>query len=176
MNKVIKMAAAAAAISAFGTMASAVTTVSAGEDIIEQGLLTAPDGTVQFDFVASGDFFIPGFGLSAIGNSGGADINKIMVSFIPELAEPVMLSATGEIGNGQTFGGGLSTGFSVEDGDTFSVLFAVADGESVARNVGVQVAILPEAIAPIPVPAAGGLLLAALAAGGVVARRKKKAD
>lgn len=175
MNKVFKMAAAAAALSAFGTMASAVTTVNAGDDIIEQGVVTAPDGSVQFDFVAGEDFTIPGFSLSAVGNSGGADISKIMVSFVPDTGDSTLLTTSGTIGDAG-FGGGTLLGFSVNEGDTWSILFEVADGQSVARNVGVQVSFLPEEIAPIPLPAAGGLLLAAVAAGGVVGRRKKKAD
>lgn len=175
MNKVIKMAAAAAALSAFGTMASAVTTVNAGDDVIEQDIVTAPDGSVQFDFVADQDFSIPGFSLSAVGNSGGADISKIMVSFVPSNGDSTLLTTSGTIGDAG-FGGGTLTGFSVNEGDTWSILFEVADGQSVNRNVGVQVSFSPDAIAPIPLPAAGGLLLAAVAAGGVVGRRKKKAD
>lgn len=175
MNKVIQMAAAAAALSTLGTMASAVTTVNAGKDIVELGTVTAPDGSVQIDFVAEQDLTIPGFSLSAVGNSGGSDINKIMVSFVPSNGDSTLLTTTGTIG-GTSFGGGTLTGFSVSEGDTWSILFEVNDGEAVARDVGVQVSFLPEDIAPIPLPAAGGLLVAALAAGGVVARRKKKAD
>lgn len=57
-----------------------------------------------------------------------------------------------------------------------SFLFEVNDGGSVARKVGIELSFQQEELAPIPLPATGGLLLADLAAGGVVARRKKKAD
>lgn len=170
MNKVIKMTAAAAAFSMAGTAAFAVTDVSIGDDVIEQGIVTAPDGSVQFDFVANEDFTIPGFSLSAVGNSGGTDIGKISVSFVPSNGDDTLLTTTGTIGDAG-FGGGTLDGFNVAAGDTWSILFDVADGEEVARNVGVQLSFSP--VAPIPLPAAGGLLLAALAAGGVVARRKK---
>lgn len=175
MSTVIKMAAAAAALSAFGTMASAVTTVSAGDALIEQGTVTAPNVSVQFDFVAGQDLTIPGFTLGAAGSSGGADINKIMASFVPENGNSTLLTTSGTIAN-TGWGGGTLLGFSVNEGDTWSILFQVVDGQSVANDVGVQLAFSPEAIAPIPLPAAGSLLLAAVAAGGVVARRKKKAD
>ena len=178
MNKVIKMAAVAATLSAFGTMASAVTTVNAGFPPVLDvgGIVAAPNGSAQFDYVAAEDLMISSFSFSAVGNSGGADIDKIMVSFIPdEKSAPVMLTAVGELG-GQTFGGGLANGFSVAEGETWSILFSVEDGQSLASDVGVQLAFSAEELAPIPLPAAGGLLLAALAAGGVVGRRKKKAD
>ena len=180
MNKVIKMAAVAATLSAFGTMASAVTTVFPGDSADlgdNDAVIAAPNGSAQFDFVAGGDLMISGFGFSALGSSGGADIDKIMVSFIPEeKSAPVQLMAFGELGSGQTFGGGLANGFSVAEGETWSILFSVEDGQSLASAVDVQYTFNTAELAPIPLPAAGGLLLAALAAGGVVGRRKKKAD
>lgn len=175
MSKSMKIAAAAAALSAFATMASAVTTINAGDDIIEQGIVTAPNGTVQFDFVAGQDLTIPGFSLAAVGNSGGADIDKIMVSFVPENGKSTLLTSSGKIGD-TAWGGGTMLGFSVNEGDSWSILFQVANGQSVKRDVGVELAFLPEAVAPVPLPAAGVLLLAAVAAGGVVGRRKKKVD
>lgn len=175
MNKAMRIAVAAAALSAFGTTASAVTTVSAGADIIEQGIVTAPDGSVQFDFIAGQDLSISGFSLGAVGDSDGTDINKIMVGLAPSTGESALLTTSGTIGEA-SFGGGTLLGFSVSEGDTWSILFQVANGESVARNVGVQLAFSPEAVTPIPLPAAGSLLLGALVAGSVVVRRKKKAD
>ena len=184
MNKIIKTAAAAAALSAFATMASAVTTVvSTGERqffpseslLASERILTAPDGFVQFDFAAGEDLSIAEFDLAAVGNSGGADIDKIIVSFGSSDGESTLLTTSGMTGS-TALGGGTLAGFSVSEGDTWSILFRVADGQSLTRNVGVQVSFSPEAIAPVPLPAAGGLLLAAVAAGGVVGRRKKKAD
>lgn len=173
MNRAMKMTAAAVALSAIGTTASAVTTVSAGDDIIEQGVISAPDGSAQFDFVAGEDLTIPGFSLAAIGNSGGADINKITVSFMPPNDDSTLLTAEGAIGN-TGWGGGTLLGFSVSEGDTWSILFQVADGESLANNIGAHLAFSPVEITAIPLPAGGSLLLAALAVGGVAAYRKKK--
>lgn len=95
MNNFIQMTAAAAALSTVGTIAAAATTVRAGSDVIELGTVTATGGSARFDFVAGEDLAIPGFSLSALGNSGGADIDKIMVSLVPSNGDSTLLTTTG---------------------------------------------------------------------------------
>ncbi|PZX16471.1 putative secreted protein with PEP-CTERM sorting signal [Palleronia aestuarii] len=178
----LKMAAAVLACSA--GMASAATVINPGDEVLSVGgIVTAGNGSsFQYDYQVSDDLFVREFALSAVGFNGGDDIEKIIASLThgggSSVTLEAMLNPDTDAGQGRvTFGGQFLNGMSFVSGDTFSILFRVADGKTTTSNVGVQTSFTAvDAPAPVPVPAAGALLLTALLSGGVVARRKKKAD
>ena len=171
----LKTAAVAGALTVASlTGASAATTVTANENYISVGgVVNAPNGSYQYDYVAGEDVTIDEFALSAVGNTE-SDIESIQASFVPTTGETVVLEAISNGSSSVAFGGGFLSGLSLMAGESFSILFEVISGGMLASNVGVQVAFDTVDVAPVPVPAAGGLLVTALGAAGFAFRRRSK--
>ncbi|MDO5631045.1 MAG: VPLPA-CTERM sorting domain-containing protein [Paracoccus sp. (in: a-proteobacteria)] len=152
------------------TAASAATTIAADNTYLSVGgIVSAPGTSFQYDYIASEDLTVDQIALSAVG--GATDVGKITATLVGTSQSVVMSPYTSGL---VSFGGGFLSGFALKAGESFSILFDVLAGNTLANGVGVQVSFDTMAPAPVPVPAAAGLLATALGALGFAARRKRK--
>lgn len=148
--------------------AYAVTTpidITAGEIFSGNGLVTPDDDTVSFVFTALEALTVGTISLT--GNGPTPNVAAISVEIAPSgSASPftqVFTAATQQIGFS------FPAGFFLALGDQFSINFTGDVGADVDVDFNFSTV-----VAPVPVPAAGGMLLTAVIAGGIAARRKAK--
>lgn len=157
------------------TAAAATTSIEPGDDIFALAPLN-PGSSVEYNFRAEEDLEIATFSVTANGFSGGSDIQNL--TFGIRMQDGTERSTTfsqinrsdrGSLANADAFFPGIT----LARNETFTFFFA--DGGNVnAREVIVDLVFEVTDIAPVPLPAAGGMLLTAVLGGGLVARRKKK--
>ncbi|MEO1364771.1 MAG: VPLPA-CTERM sorting domain-containing protein [Pseudomonadota bacterium] len=168
MNKYLMPAALSAALMA-PLAAHAVTVVNIGDEIVESQEL-AVGGTVMFDFeVGPQDVKLIEFGLTGTGISGGSDVAAVTFTITGPDGNPSApqgFTTTFNFGTLSIAGTDLPN-LNLLSGSKLSIKFL----DGTVAPVDVKVAF---DVAPIPLPAAGGMLLTGLAAAGFVARRKKK--
>ncbi|MEL7086886.1 MAG: VPLPA-CTERM sorting domain-containing protein, partial [Planctomycetota bacterium] len=168
MNQYLMPAALSAALMA-PLAAHAVTVVNIGDEIVESQVL-AVGGTVVFDFeVGPQDVKLIEFGLTGTGISGGSDVAAVTFTITgpdENTSAPQGFTTTFNFGTLSIAGTDLPD-LNLLSGSKLSIKFL----DGTVAPVDVKVAF---DVAPIPLPAAGGMLLTGLAAAGFVARRKKK--
>jgi hypothetical protein len=167
-------AAAVASVTLTAGSAQAVTTVSVGDNILEQQILQ-PGTTSVFDFIALERLKVRDFILQATGFNAGQDVQNLIVEVTGALGTSLATLTFGGDGsivvNGNQGAGTLSlVDQALDANDTFSI--SVTDGVN-QENVGLQL-VFDATAAPIPLPAGGVLLGSALLIGGVAARRRKE--
>lgn len=164
MNAMKTIAAAAVSVAAFAGTASAIT-VQAGDLIRETGVLQV-GGQLVFDFTFQDSVNVTNFAMSASGTNGGNDIGNVTFGF----EEPTSNSFAVTVNGTAASGTGFLPGGTFNAGDMLRVI--VNDG--IQKPVTIGLAFDALEIAPVPLPAAGGLLLVALAGGGAASAWKKR--
>lgn len=160
--------AAAGAITLAATGASAITVT---EDLVANTQYTfaqnlAVGGEVVFEFTALEALNIPVFALSASGNNGGIDVGDITFGFTRPTTDTFdIVTVFGPSASGLDSLPGLSLSAS----ESIEIIF----NDGIAFDASITVSFTTTEIAPVPVPAAGGLLAAALFGAGWVARRRR---
>ena len=161
-----------AASLALASSAAALTTVNVGDEIGEFAAL-ASGGTIELEFVAGEDLIIESFAFSGTGFANGSDLAGTTFGINSTTGGVFETISTGPVSAAT----GFLPGASFSAGESFSIFFDDTDPDN---NGTVLLTLSFEAIepvttvAPIPLPAAGGMLLGALALGAGIARRKSQ--
>lgn len=182
----VSTVAAAAAIPALTAGAASAATIEMGSTDLRAGDAVlvnanlAPGTTDSVIFTAIEALRIDEFSLTGNGFSRGADLMLVSFGYTGAASGGLSVSETfddeddGDAiipGASQSIAFDFLDGFSLSPGESFEFFFASGSRDG-ARNVDIDLAF--ETVAPVPVPAAGGLLIGALGAAGLFARRRRK--
>lgn len=159
--------------------ASAVTVfetdVMVDQDYTVVGRVT-PGDTTEFTFNIMDDLQILDVAIAGTGTNGSSDVSNVTFS-----RDNPVLAAQGfafTIGSGAPnssgAGNSIVAGGSYMAGDTFTISFFDGIEDVVGLTLSFST-FAPDTIAPVPLPAAGGMLLLGMAGLGAIARRKDKA-
>lgn len=167
MKNLLAQVACVAAL-AFPITAQAVT-VNVGDSILETQELSV-GGTVTFTFTAGSDLRLTNIGLLGVGQNNGIDLENVEYAVTAGSNPPTTPVGFDEI---SIFFGPFRTGganvadINLLSGEVLTILFTDGIAFPIDLRVGFDVA-------PVPLPAAGGMLLSGLIFAGFVARRRKK--
>ena len=165
----IRSTAAASMLALLPFAAGAATVLTAGTSYTEVGELL-PGGTLVFSFEVAENLDIDFFSISATGSNGGGDIRNVTFDYDTVTGDTFdLVQAAGGAGGGLDFVAGFGP---YRAGDTFS--FTFRDG--IVDEVGITLSFeTAPSVAPVPLPAAGGLLGLAVLGAGLAARRRGRA-
>ena len=134
--------------------------------------ILSPDDVLTYSFQVSAALNIANFVVTATDTNGGGDIATTTFSYyvVTDDGFDTIVSSSGTLGDADATGAGISfvSGWGpYSAGQIFHFMFKENILDPVSIGLSFQTTAVP--IAPVPLPATGGLLLLAL---GAVARRK----
>ncbi len=172
--------AAGVAVLASLPMAASAVTVFETDIMVNQDYTVIgrvmPNETTEFKFNVKDDLQILDIAIAGTGTNGSSDVSNVTFTRDnPVLAAQGFAFTIGSgLPNSSGAGNSIVAGASYMDGEAFTISFFDGIDDVVGLTLSFST-FAPDTIAPVPLPAAGGMLLLGLAGLGAISRRKGKA-